>query len=270
MRVVIGMPEADADAASYDAFAPFYDAFTAASDYDVWTRHVLALARDYGLRGHRLLDLACGTGNSFIPFLREGFEVTGCDASPAMLAEAARKAPEAKLVHADIRQLPTLDRFHLVTCFDDSLNYLIEEPDLASAFGSMAANLHVEGLAIFDLNTLLAYRTTFASDSVSVQGDVIFAWRGASRSDAEAGCRADAAIEIFAPRERGRYERITSVHAQRHFPRERVVAALGEAGLDCIGVHGVSADGAPVPDADESVLLKVLYVARPAEGGVDQ
>jgi hypothetical protein len=35
-------------------------------------------------------------------------------------------------------------------------------------------------------------------------------------------------------------------------------------------VHGVSADGAPVPDADESLLLKVLYVARPAEGGVDQ
>ena len=270
MWVVIRMPDANAEATSYDLFAPFYDAFTVGSDYDVWTGHVLGLASDYGFSGNKLLDLACGTGNSFIPFLRTGFEVTGCDASPAMLAEARRKAPEVSLICADVRELPTLGRFDLVTCFDDSFNYLIEERDLASAFRSMAANLHHEGLAIFDLNTLLAYRTTFASDSVSVHDDVIFAWRGASRSDAEAGCRADAAIEIFAPRERGLYERITSVHAQRHFPRERVVATLGEAGLHCIGVHGVSADGALVPDADESLLLKVLYVARPAEGGVDQ
>jgi SAM-dependent methyltransferase len=262
------MPEGTADSTSYDLFAPFYDAFTSGSDYDAWTSHVLALADEYGLAGRKLLDLACGTGNSFVPFLQAGFEVTGCDASAAMLAEAARKAPTANLVHADVRELPTLDRFYLVTCFDDSLNYLSEERDLASAFGSMAANLHREGLVMFDLNTLLAYRTTFATDSVSAHGDVIFAWRGASRGDAAPGCRADASIEIFAPRERGLYERVTSVHAQRHFPREQVLAALRRAGLACAGVYGVLADGALVPDADELRQLKVLYVARPAEGGV--
>jgi SAM-dependent methyltransferase len=264
------MPESAADPTSYDRFAPFYDAFTAGSDYDAWTTHVLALADEYGLTGRKLLDLACGTGNSFVPFLRAGFEVTGCDASAGMLAEAARKAPGAKLVQADVRELPTLDRFHLVTCFDDSLNYLSEERDLASAFGSMAANLDREGLAMFDLNTLLAYRTTFAADSVTAHGDVIFAWRGASRADAPPGCRAEASIEVFAPRERGLYERVTSVHAQRHFPREGVLAALRRAGLACAGVHGVLADGALVPDADELLQLKVLYVARPAEGGVDK
>src|SRR5215207_78729 len=208
------MPESTPDSATYDRFAPFYDAFTSGSDYDAWTRHVLALADEYGLAGRKLLDLACGTGNSFVPFLRAGFEVTGCDGSAAMLAEAARKAPAAKLVHADVRELPTLDRFHLVTCFDDSLNYLSEERDLASAFGSIAANLHRKGLAMFDLNTLLAYRTTFATDSVSERDGVIFAWRGAARADAEPACRADASIEVFAPRERGLNERVTSVHAQ--------------------------------------------------------
>jgi SAM-dependent methyltransferase len=264
------MPDGTAAPSAYEGFAPFYDAFTAGSDYDAWARHVLALANEYGLAGKKLLDLACGTGNSFVPFLRAGFEVTGCDASAGMLAEAARKAPTANLVRADVRELPTLDRFHLVTCFDDSLNYLSEERDLASAFGSMAANLHREGLAMFDLNTLLAYRTTFATDSVSAHGDLIFAWRGASRGDAAPGCRASASIEVFAPRERGLYERVTSVHAQRHFPRELVLAALRRAGLACAGVHGVLADGALVPDADELRQLKVLYVARLAEGGVDK
>ena len=34
------MPEDPADPSSYDLFAPFYDAFTAGSDYDAWARHV--------------------------------------------------------------------------------------------------------------------------------------------------------------------------------------------------------------------------------------
>jgi ubiquinone/menaquinone biosynthesis C-methylase UbiE len=62
------MPEGTADPAPYDVFAPFYDAFTAGSDYDAWAGQVLALADGYGLAGRKLLDLACGTGNSFVPF----------------------------------------------------------------------------------------------------------------------------------------------------------------------------------------------------------
>ena len=54
----------------YDAFAPHYDEFTSGSDYERWTDHVLEHARAHGLSGRTLLDLACGTGNSFLPFLR--------------------------------------------------------------------------------------------------------------------------------------------------------------------------------------------------------
>jgi SAM-dependent methyltransferase len=251
----------------YEEFAPFYDAFTAGSDYEAWTGHVLALARSLGLRGDSLLDIACGTGKSFLPFLARGFRVTGCDASQAMLAEAARKAPQATLVHADMRELPALGRFDLVTCFDDSLNYLLDEPQLAGAFHSVAANLSPTGIALFDLNTLLAYRTTFARDSVSERNGLLFAWHGESSPQAPGGCRTAARIDVFVGREHELYERISSLHAQRHFPRERVIALLGEAGLECPGVHGVLDDGTPVPEADELRHLKVLYAARPAKGG---
>ena len=162
----------------YDAFAPYYDAFTAASDYERWTAQVLELAGRHAAAAETLLDLACGTGNSFLPFLRRGLRVTGCDSSRAMLAEAARKAPEATLVHADIRDVTMLGRFDLVTCFDDSLNYLLDADDLAAALASIVVNLARGGLAIFDVNTLLAYRTTFATDSVSVREGTVFAWRG--------------------------------------------------------------------------------------------
>src|SRR5215207_9153418 len=251
----------------YEKFAPFYDAFTAESDYEAWTGHVLALARSLGLHGDSLLDVACGTGNSFRPFLARGFRVTGCDLSRTMLDEAARKAPEATFVHADMCELPALGRFDLVTCFDDSINYLLDEPQLAGALRSIAANLSPDGIALFDLNTLLAYRTTFASDSVSERGGLLFVWHGESTADAPAGCRTAARIDVFVRREHELYERISSLHAQRHFPRDRVIALLGEAGLECVGVHGLLDDGALVPEADELRHLKVLYAARPAKGG---
>jgi SAM-dependent methyltransferase len=251
----------------YDALAPYYDAFTAASDYEAWTNHVLALARQHGLRGHALLDLACGTGKSFLPFLGHGFRVTGCDISTAMLAEAARRAPDAALVHADVRELRTLGRFDLVTCFDDSLNYLLGEDELAAAFAGIEANLSAGGLAMFDLNSLLAYRTTFAGDSVSERDGTIFAWRGSSTRDAEPGSAAEARIDVFAPAGGGLYSRITTRHAQRHFPRERVEALLAAAGLECISVHGVLEDCSLVEPADEAQQPKVLYTARRRKGG---
>jgi SAM-dependent methyltransferase len=255
---------------AYDSFAPYYDAFTAASDYEIWTEQVLELAARSGWRGHTVLDLACGTGKSFLPFLRRGFDVTGCDSSSAMLAEAARKAPGAKLLHADVRDLTMVGRFDLVTCFDDSLNYLLEAHDLAAALCSVAANLAQGGLAIFDLNTLRAYRTTFARDSVSVRDETMFVWRGECSASAGPGCRAAASIDVFIPRDGGLYERVGTRHEQRHFPRELVVELLSKVRLECVGVHGVLDTGELVQHADESTQLKVLYIARHAKGGAAQ
>jgi ubiquinone/menaquinone biosynthesis C-methylase UbiE len=258
---------APAASGAYESLAPWYDAFTTGSDYEAWTTHVMTLAGTYGLSGKRLLDVACGTGKSFLPFLARGFEVTGCDSSPAMLAEAARKAPDVELVEADMRDLPDLGRFDLVTCFDDSLNHLLEENDLAAALASMARNLGEAGLLLFDLNTLLAYRTTFAVDAVSTRDGVTFAWRGGSSPAAPPGCLATASIEVFAVRPDGRYERSVSEHRQRHFPPHLVTALIGRAGLDCLGVHGVLDDGSHVSEVDESRHLKVMYAARLAKGG---
>ena len=258
---------ADLNPSAYDTFARFYDAFTAASDYERWTEEVLGLAARHGVAGGTLLDLACGTGNSFVPFMSRGFEVTACDSSAAMLAEAASKAPRAELLLCDIRELPVLGSFDLITCFDDSLNYLLGEEALAGAFEGIARNLRAGGLAAFDLNSLLAYRTTFAADRVSERDGTVFAWRGLGNPDAEPGSAADARIEVFVPAGEDVYERVVSTHRQRHFPRERVLTLLARAGLECVGVHGVREDASLDEQADESRHLKVLYTATRAEGG---
>jgi 2-polyprenyl-3-methyl-5-hydroxy-6-metoxy-1,4-benzoquinol methylase len=66
---------------AYDVAADVYDDFTAHHDYEGWTALIERLARAHGLAGGRLLDVGCGTGNSFLPFLERGYQVTACDIS---------------------------------------------------------------------------------------------------------------------------------------------------------------------------------------------
>src|SRR5206468_5504331 len=76
---------------AYDALAPVYDVLTARYAYDRWLAALEDLALDHGLAGHRVLDVACGTGKSFLPLLERGWEVTACDISGEMAARAAEK-----------------------------------------------------------------------------------------------------------------------------------------------------------------------------------
>jgi SAM-dependent methyltransferase len=184
-----------------------------------------------------------------------------------MLAEAASKAPGATLARLDLRDLGRIARFDLVTCFDDSLNYLLDEPDLARALRGIAANLSPSGIALFDLNTLHAYRTTFAGDSVVERDGKVFNWQGESGADASPGCTAAATIDVFTPRGPELYERIRTHHVQRHFPLDRVTALLADAGLECLGIHGAREDGSLEAELDEARHHKALYAARLSKGG---
>ena len=97
----------DSALGAYEGLAEHYDEFTAGYDYETWLGALEALAFEHGLRGRRLLDVACGTGKSFEPMARRGYEIAACDLSPAMVELAREKAPPGSdLFVADMRELP--------------------------------------------------------------------------------------------------------------------------------------------------------------------
>jgi len=253
---------------AYERLAPAYDILTADYRHDRWLAVLEALAREHGLSGHALLDVACGTGKSFLPLLARGYRVVGCDISPAMLARAAEKAPQAQLVQADMRALGRLGSFDLVTCLDDALNYLVEPAELYAALAGIRLNLKPAGIAIWDLNTLAMYRSEFATDRMTDRDGHFLAWRGETAAELAAGGPAQATVEVFTPAGDGLWQRRSSVHRQRHWPHDDVRTIAGRAGLRVLAVHGQHPGAVLDPALDELVHSKAVYLAcrddRPA------
>src|SRR4029077_16232734 len=131
----------DAETA-FEAMAPVYDDFTAHHDYELWLGNLLPRLEAHGLPGRRLLDVACGTGKSFIPMLEWGWEVTACDISGSMIEQAREKVGgNVELRVADMRELPRYGEFDLVLCLDDAINYQLTLDELEQTLRSLQRNL---------------------------------------------------------------------------------------------------------------------------------
>jgi SAM-dependent methyltransferase len=252
--------------AAYELLAPFYDSYTREYGHEQFVSKIEAIAIAHGLRGNRLLDVGCGTGKSFLPMLERGYEVTGCDISPSMV-ERAREvcAGNAEVLVVDARDLPVLGRFDLVTALDDALNYMLSDEELAVTFAGVAANLRPGGMFVFDLTSLVSYRSFFAVDMASEEGDSFFCWRGqADPETTSPGSIVGSVIEVFTTDDGECWRRFTSRHVQRHHPPEVVERLLADAGFELLSRRGQMTGAQIDPVGDDEHHAKLVYFARRA------
>jgi len=248
---------------AYEAIAPAYDDFTAHHNYDLWLGALMPKLEKHGIQGKRLLDVGCGTGKSFIPMLEQGWEVTACDISPAMVALAREKVGDrAELFVADMRELPVFGEFDVVFCLDDAVNYLLSTEELEQALAGMRRNLGPGGLLLFDVNTLETYRTFFAEEVVVEQNGKRMIWKGRSTANAAPGSIAEASFEVEPIDDAGGPPIPPELHRERHFPEAEIRAAMERVGLECLDVYGHHHDAIPKQPLDEVAHAKAVYVSR--------
>jgi SAM-dependent methyltransferase len=242
---------------TYDAWAPVYDEFNRDYMFERWTGKLVEKAEEAGTGGKRLLDIACGTAMSTVPMLDRGWTVTGCDISPAMLEIGREKVGErAKLFEADMRELPDFGEFDLVWAINDPLNYLLDVEELEATFDGMRRNVAEDGIVLFDVNTLVTYRTFFSNEIVVEGREGRLMWQGqVSPADVSAGTFAEARFDAEGD------SAMSSVHRQRHFTEAEVLAALDAAGLDCVAQFGEK-EGNLTPGIDEDLHSKAVYLCR--------
>ena len=124
----------------YDTHAGWWHA---RRDITPGERDALALLTRTLAPGDRLLDLGCGSGTTAAHFTTQypdmGFHVTGLDRSPAMLSIAREHAPDAAFIHADIRDLPSLEPFHAILSWDGFFH--LTQPEQRAALPRILALL---------------------------------------------------------------------------------------------------------------------------------
>lgn len=250
---------------AYEALAPAYDNFTAHHNYDLWLGELMPLLEKHGVPGKRLLDVACGTGKSFLPLLEQGWEVTACDISSAMVELARAKVGDrVKLSVADMRELPVYGEFDLVFCLDDAVNYLLSTEELERTLAGMKRNLGPGGLLMFDVNTLETYRTFFAEEVVVERDGKRMIWKGLGSPDFQPSSITEASFEVEPLDDSGGPAIPPEIHRERHFPEAEVRAAMEAVGLECLDVYGHHHDAIPKQPLDEIAHAKAVYIARAA------
>jgi SAM-dependent methyltransferase len=244
---------------AYESFASVYDDFNHRNDYETWIGAVLLpKLLGYGLEEPgAALDIGCGTGRAFPPLLKRGWDVCGCDLSPAMVAIAREHfGNQVRLSVADMRRLPALGSFDLILVMNDAVNHLLTDRDLDETMTGVASNLAPNGLLVFDCNTKSLFRGLFGgSERRAVErGGRRWIWQGMGESDRPP--------PIFRAQISG--DSIDSITiTERHFSQQEVEAAIEAAGLRCQGVLGQhEADGKVVlsEQPDEERDDKLIYV----------
>lgn len=250
---------------AYDRFAPIYDEFNSANNYEMWLGDVLLPELEkHGLQKGWALDVGCGTGRAFDPLLDRGWKVVGCDTSEGMLKQAARKfGQRVQLINADARELEPVapastDGFQLILLLNEVVNYLTQDGDLERAFAGVRRNLAPGGLVVFDANTLMWFREAFASgksEEMSARG---WNWNGLSRK-VDRGA-------IFEARLSGQSVE-SHVHRQRHWTPEQVEEALEACDLrplSALGQREVNMQVILEAPYDEQRDSKLLHIAARA------
>lgn len=245
---------------AYESLASIYDDFNHRNDYETWLGAVLLpklLSYGLGAPG-AALDIACGTGRAFPPLLKRGWDICGCDVSPAMVAIAREHfGNQVRLSVADMRRLPTLGSFDLVLVMNDAVNHLLTDRDLHQTMAGIAENLSAGGLLVFDCNTRGLFRGLFgAEERRTVERDGRhWIWQGMGESDRPP--------PTFRAQISG--DSIDSITiTERYFSQQEVEAAVEAAGLRCQGVLGQhEADGKVVlgEQPDDERDDKFIYVA---------
>jgi ubiquinone/menaquinone biosynthesis C-methylase UbiE len=248
----------------FAAVASVYDLLMQGVPYADWVTYLGRLLETRSARPRRILDLACGTGNVTELLAEAGYDMTGVDIAPGMIAEARRKSAalgQATPYHvqdAGLLDLPG-ERFDLCISLFDSLNYITDPAHLQRAFERVALHLTRNGLFIFDLNSDLALREHFFDQSNLQAGEPLrYDWRSAYFPETRL-CRVHMKFWFREPDGSDRY--FEEDHWQFAYTTDEIKQMLTSAGFEEISVYQAYKLQAANRASD-----RIFYVARKSAG----
>lgn len=107
-----------------------------------------------------ILEPMCGTGRYLLPYLEEGYNIEGFDASPFMLNALHQKAQQKNLKYhvweQFLEQVPLTKHYNLIFIPDSSFCLFLEPEHIAIALQKIYNLLLPGGTFVFDVETVHA------------------------------------------------------------------------------------------------------------------
>ena len=226
----------------YEGFAEIYDELMANVRYEEWADFYVQMLNAYGVRGGRICECACGTGNLTLPLYRRGLHMTGVDISQDMLWIASQKARAAGAMITFVRQDMRKLRLHrpmdavLATC--DGVNYLLEDDDLTAFFRSAYETVRPGGGLFFDISTPWKLRNQLGNHILCDDTDhITYLWQN---SFSEQTGIVSMHLCFFIKQPDGSYRRVDEEQKQKAHEAEHLTSLLQGAGFDRVMVYGGS------------------------------
>lgn len=241
----------------YSGLSCVYDYLVSSVDFEGWIDYAELLLKHFGLNAGSVVDIACGTGKTTIPFAKRGYKAYGVDISEEMLGlarnQAALENVDINFSKQDMRQFSLVEKVDLATCFHDGLNYLTDMQDMIKTFKTVYKNLNKNGSFIFDLNSVLWLSNADESVNFVDENDITLIWQTSYHQDSNIW-----SINLTGFfKEGSHYKKFSETHQEKAYSQEEIKSCLSEAGFTLLG----SFDAFKLAPAHEQ-SIRIFYVAQ--------
>lgn len=242
-----------------DVYAASYDAIYGSKDYEAECSMLEDAFERWGIAGTRtILDLGCGTGHHAVVLGGRGYNVTGVDRSPSMLALALERANAAdvdnvRFLEGDVRSVDVGARFDVVLLMFAVLGYQLEDDDVGDTLRTARRHTVPGGLLIFDVWYGPAVLAAGPSDRVKVvmNGDAEIERHASGRLDGERNrCTVAYTLVIKGPSASVTHE----THTVRYFFEDELRRFLRDAGYELIQLSAFPDLDRPPSEASWNVI----------------
>lgn len=217
------------------------------------TAHEEALLEERNL----VLELGCGTGTLTELLSQKGYDMIGIDSSEEMLQIAMEKkaasGSEILYLCQDMRDIDLYSTVGTVISVCDSVNYLLEDEDVADTFALIENYLYPGGIFIFDFNTLYKYETVIGDTTIAEnREDCSFIWENYFHEDAHIN---EYDLTLFVKQEEELFQKLTETHYQRGYTLEEMEHFVAESGLTLLKVMDADTQEAPTPESERIYMI---------------
>ena len=245
----------------YSDFASVYDVLTENVNYEKRAEYILKLFKKHGHIPQNMIDAACGTGSFSVMFAKSGINVIGVDFSEEMLCMAQNKAFSENLsipfICQSLVNLNTGKKYDSAVCLLDSLNHIISEDDLQTAFLKISESLTDDGIFIFDVNTIYKHSEILKDNTFVIEKENLFCvWQNELVDNDIVEITLD-----FFTNQNNSYQRKSDFFAERAYSHEHILKMLKNARLSFLSVYDDMHFCAPLENSE-----RVFYVAKKNQG----